>query len=68
MKDVVLDFVERGLRAPPRAMEPPPPEARELPTLGGTASLPSSAWSNAGLFEVLDNPLPERSAGEAPRG
>ena len=54
MKDLVLAFVERGLRAPPGAAEAPGPAQRPLPTLHGRAVLPDEAFSNAGLFELLE--------------
>ena len=54
MKDVVLAFVERGLRAPAEAAEPEVPPWHELPTIPAASSLPPEAWSNAGMFELLD--------------
>ena len=59
MKEVVLAFVERGLRAPEEAAAPPPAVARELPTIRAQAALPPEAFTNAGLFELLE-------PGEAP--
>ncbi|MEI8304035.1 MAG: hypothetical protein WCG13_12160 [Burkholderiales bacterium] len=58
MKEVVLAFVERGLRAPLEAAEPQPPAPRDLPTIRARALLPPEAFSNAGLFEVLEGSEP----------
>ena len=54
VKDLLLAFVERGLRAPASTAEAAAPAQRPLPTLHGRASLPAGAFSNAGLFELLD--------------
>ena len=54
MKNLLVAFVERGLRAPPGATEAAAPAQRPLPTLHGRPSLPAGAFSNAGLFELLD--------------
>lgn len=54
MKDLLLAFVERGLRAPPGAAEVEVPAQRPLPTLHGRPALPAEAFSNAGLFDLLE--------------
>jgi hypothetical protein len=54
MKDLLLAFVERGLRAPPGAAEAAAPAQRPLPTLHGHPALPAGAFSNAGLFDLLE--------------
>lgn len=58
MKDVVLAFVERGLRAPVGAAEPEALPWQALPTLPATGSVPLQSCSNAGLFELLDSAEP----------
>jgi len=54
MKALLLTFVERGLRAPAGTAEAAAPAQRPLPTLQGRPALPAGAFSNAGLFELLD--------------
>jgi len=54
MKDLVLAFVERGLREPSGAAGSPAPAQRPLPTLHGRAVLPDEVFSNAGLFDLLE--------------
>jgi hypothetical protein len=54
MKDLLVTFVERGLRAPPGAAAAEAPNQRPLPTLHGRPALPARAFSNAGLFELLE--------------
>jgi hypothetical protein len=54
MKEVVLAFVERGLRSPLAAAESQPPAPRELPTIRAQAALPREAFTNASLFELLE--------------
>ena len=54
MNDLLLAFFERGLRAPPGAAEAAAPAQRPLPTLHGHPALTARAFSNAGLFELLE--------------
>lgn len=61
MKDVVLAFVERGLRAPAGAAEPEAPAWPGLPTLQAICRLPPASCSNAGLFELLEAGEPSAS-------
>ena len=58
MKDVVLAFVERGLRAPAGAAKHEAPPWPGLPTLPPTGSLPLQSCSNAALFELLESAEP----------
>lgn len=67
MKDVVLAFVERGLRAPVDAAEPEPPVWPGLPTIEGSATLPPEAWTNAGLFDLLDSGESRSGVSSAPQ-
>ena len=61
MKTMVLAFIEHGLRAPAAALESAANQPLDLPTLDGRPDLPPHAWSNAGLFELLDAPAPSSS-------
>ena len=54
MKDLLVAFVERGLRAPQGTAEAAAPTPRPLPTLHGRPTLPAEAFSNAGLFDLLE--------------
>lgn len=55
MKTMVLGFVEQGLRGQLDARETAGSNSLDLPTLHGRPDLPRQAWSNAGLFELLDS-------------